>query len=102
MADDQKLKDVREETELVLVDQKVKHREKAVKDKDQSQGKEPRLQLFERIGKEVMDQLAATKRAVVRLQEVDQRLLVSAGVAVLVIVALGAYIGCSNGSQPRN
>lgn len=77
------------------VDREVGLREiKAAKEKDRSRGKGPSSQA--RIGEE----------AVLGLEE-DRRLLVNVGMAVLVIVAVGAYLGyrlgsSGGGSRPRD
>ncbi|KAK4766167.1 hypothetical protein SAY87_007809 [Trapa incisa] len=78
----------------------------ALKEKDhQPRGKEMASQIFERIGKETVEFAAAAKRAMVGMEE-ERKLLVNAGVAVLIIVAVGAYVGyklsSSSGSQSRN
>lgn len=87
------------------VEQKVEAREKAPKEKDRAKSREPPPQVFERIGKEAVDLATAAKRTVVGLEE-ERKLLVNAGVAVLVIVAVGAYVGYKlaspSGSHHRN
>ncbi|KAK4750285.1 hypothetical protein SAY87_027734 [Trapa incisa] len=88
------------------VDQKPEHQEKALKEKhNQPMGNEMMSQEFGRIGKEAVELAAAEKRTALGMEE-DRKLLVNAGVAVLVIVAVGTYfcykLSSSCGSQPRN
>ncbi|PKH54259.1 protein RESTRICTED TEV MOVEMENT 2-like isoform X2 [Punica granatum] len=90
------------EPSVKQVSQKVaEHQElKAMKEKDQnqSQSKESSSQALDRIGKEAGGPAAAAKRAVLGLDE-DRRFLLNAGVAVLVIVAVGTYFGYKWGSS---
>lgn len=86
-------------------DQEEEHLEKALKEKDRPKSKETPSQVFDRIGKEAVELAATARRTVVGLEE-ERRLLVNAGVAVLVIVAFGAYVSyklsSSGGSDPKS
>ncbi|KAK4743048.1 hypothetical protein SAY87_001049 [Trapa incisa] len=83
--------DIPKETDPILksvVDRKVEQQDKAMKDHD------PSSLSFKRTGdKEAADKLVGTKRATLMLEEKDRRLLVNAGVAIVVIVTFAAYMG---------